>query len=549
MSLQEMLILVDSNDRMIGSGEKMMVHEQGLLHRAFSIFIFNNDGRLMLQNRARDKYHSAGLWTNTCCGHPRPRENTLAAARRRLLEEMGFDCELTEMKTISYRSDVQSNLIEHEYNHIFVGVFNGEPTPNLLEASDWRWIELPELYKRIRSNPAEFTVWFNTILNKYDEAEVRRWQRAASNRRRAIFGSPTTTYKAFLSEKWRAISSALDLAGPDADCTLARIVEAIAPWGDRQLGTRPPYRSFMSSDGFPAEFSVSWRGGIPEARITIESLGEQPTALSAQTAGQELTRRIASLPGVSIDRYLLVEDLFISPAPTVGRPTVWHAIGCRAGALPSFKVYLDPRAHGGGNEGDVAIEALDRLGLRRAWQKVGEQYAELRDRGHVLDLFALDLAPGEHSRVKLYFRHGPTTFAELDRIASFARHHDTRKLADIVGQIYGDAVTAGDDLISNEPLTCLALRQDVDQPNEANIYLRLPGAVASDAVAAQRIDQILQAQGINPGRHTRLMAALAPFDLTATSGIQQLLSFRTTGEREKADVGVYLRLNVYDQHD
>ena len=124
MSLQEMLILVDAKDRMIGSGEKLMVHEQGLLHRAFSIFVFNNDGRLMLQNRARDKYHSPGLWTNTCCGHPRPGEDTLAAAHRRLLEEMGFDCELKEMKTISYCSDVQNDLIEHEYNHIFVGVFN-----------------------------------------------------------------------------------------------------------------------------------------------------------------------------------------------------------------------------------------------------------------------------------------------------------------------------------------------------------------------------------------------------------------------------------------
>ena len=214
----------------------------------------------------------------------------------------------------------------------------------------------------MRSTPAEFTVWFNTILSKYDEVEVKSWQRAALNRRRAVFGNPTTTYKTFLSEKWLAICSALGLARPDADRTLALIVEAIAPWGDRQLGTRPAYHSFMASDGFPAEFSVSWRGGIPETKITIKSLGDQPTAFSAQTAGQELTWRIASLPGVSIDRYLLVEDLFVSSAPIVGRPTVWHAIGCRAGALPSFKVYLDPRAHGVGTEGDVAIGSAGPIG-------------------------------------------------------------------------------------------------------------------------------------------------------------------------------------------
>lgn len=203
MSLQEMLILVDSKDQTIGFGEKMMVHRQGLLHRAFSIFVFSNDGRLMLRTRARDKYHSPTLWTNACCGHPRLGENTLAAARRRLLEEAAFDCELElkEMKTISYYSDVQSNLIEHEYNHIFTGILNGEPTPTLQEASEWKWIELPNLYERLRSNPAEFTACFSTILSKYGEAEVKNWHRAELDRRRAAFESPSITYRTFLTEK------------------------------------------------------------------------------------------------------------------------------------------------------------------------------------------------------------------------------------------------------------------------------------------------------------------------------------------------------------
>lgn len=123
MTRMEELVLVDEYDRATGTAEKMQVHRDGLLHRAFSIFIFDLKGRLLLQKRALGKYHSQGLWTNTCCGHPRPGEPTLAAARRRLLEEMGIDCPvLMEVEAFVYRTQVSNGLIENEYDHIYVGL-------------------------------------------------------------------------------------------------------------------------------------------------------------------------------------------------------------------------------------------------------------------------------------------------------------------------------------------------------------------------------------------------------------------------------------------
>src|SRR2546423_9920022 len=129
----EQLILVDSSDREIGVGEKLETHREGRLHRAFSIFIFDGAGRLLLQKRAPTKYHSGGLWSNTACGHPRPGEETVAAAHRRLREEMGFDCELRAAFGFLYRAELRERLIEHEYDHVFVGEFRGAPAPDVAE--------------------------------------------------------------------------------------------------------------------------------------------------------------------------------------------------------------------------------------------------------------------------------------------------------------------------------------------------------------------------------------------------------------------------------
>lgn len=164
--MEDQVILVDAHDHRIGAAEKMAAHRNGSLHRAFSIFVFNPSGRLLLQRRAASKYHSGGLWSNTCCSHPRPRERTAAAARRRLREEMGIECALTEMFSFVYRADLGNGLIEHEYDHVFFGVHGGEPLLNAEEADDARWVDMHELAADVRTRPDAYTFWLAVCLDK-----------------------------------------------------------------------------------------------------------------------------------------------------------------------------------------------------------------------------------------------------------------------------------------------------------------------------------------------------------------------------------------------
>ena len=155
----EQVILVDEQDQPVGACEKMAAHEQGLLHRAFSIFIFNSRGRLLLQQRSKGKYHSGGLWTNTCCSHPRPGETTEYAAYRRLQEEMGFQTELFHAFTFTYRAALDKELVEHEIDHVFTGIYEGEVFPNSEEAMDHSYMDMVQLEESLERFPEKFTVW------------------------------------------------------------------------------------------------------------------------------------------------------------------------------------------------------------------------------------------------------------------------------------------------------------------------------------------------------------------------------------------------------
>lgn len=159
------IVLVDKKDNQIGVGEKLKAHQQGRLHRAFSIFIFNSKGKMLLQKRAKSKYHSGGLWTNTCCSHPRPNKNLKSEAKRRLKEEMGFICDLKEIFSFIYRAKL-GNFIEYEFDHVFVGKFDGKPKINQEEAEDWKWINKKELKQDLKENPKKYTHWFKLILDK-----------------------------------------------------------------------------------------------------------------------------------------------------------------------------------------------------------------------------------------------------------------------------------------------------------------------------------------------------------------------------------------------
>ncbi|MBI2624944.1 MAG: isopentenyl-diphosphate Delta-isomerase [Candidatus Nealsonbacteria bacterium] len=159
------VILVDRNDKRIGKEEKIRAHQKGRLHRAFSILVFNSKGETMLQRRALSKYHSPGLWTNTCCSHPRLSYNLKKQAEKRLKEEMGISCPLKEVFTFKYKAKL-GNLIEHEFDHVFMGKFEGRANPNKKEVDDWKWISLPELKKDMKKNPQKYTPWFKIILDR-----------------------------------------------------------------------------------------------------------------------------------------------------------------------------------------------------------------------------------------------------------------------------------------------------------------------------------------------------------------------------------------------
>jgi isopentenyl-diphosphate delta-isomerase len=164
--VMEKIILVDREDRAIGTGEKLEVHKSGKLHRAFSIFVFNPKGELLLQRRAKGKYHSGGLWTNTCCSHPRAGEKLGEAVHRRLKQEMGFDCPLKEAFSFIYKVKFENGLYEHELDHVFLGRFDGKPVPNPEEADGWKWISLKELKEDIQKNPGNYTYWLRTSLDR-----------------------------------------------------------------------------------------------------------------------------------------------------------------------------------------------------------------------------------------------------------------------------------------------------------------------------------------------------------------------------------------------
>lgn len=164
---EEQVILVNEKDEPIGLMNKQEAHEKALLHRAFSVFIFNSKNQLLLQQRALNKYHSPGLWTNTCCSHQRADETTLQAAKRRLEEEMGFTTKLSESISFIYKAPFDNGLTEHELDHIVIGEYDGTPTPNPDEVEAWKWMHLEDIIKDLKENPNNYTIWFKIIFDKF----------------------------------------------------------------------------------------------------------------------------------------------------------------------------------------------------------------------------------------------------------------------------------------------------------------------------------------------------------------------------------------------
>lgn len=161
------VVLVNEKDEQIGTAEKLLAHQQNLLHRAFSIFIHDGNGAVLLQKRALSKYHSGGLWTNTCCSHPKENENIIAAGQKRLQEEMGFTTDLTVLFSFIYQAELDNDLSENELDHVLVGKYNGAVTPNPSEASEVKWVPIQTLINDVEINPTAYTIWLQLIIKQH----------------------------------------------------------------------------------------------------------------------------------------------------------------------------------------------------------------------------------------------------------------------------------------------------------------------------------------------------------------------------------------------
>jgi isopentenyl-diphosphate delta-isomerase len=173
---EERVILVDVNDHETGTSEKLRAHQTGQLHRALSVFIFNSKKEMLLQRRADSKYHSGGLWTNACCSHPRPGENTADAAKRRLAEEMGMNCnDLKFLFTFIYEAKLNNELTEHELDHVFLGVTDATPEPDPAEVSDFIYVDINHIKKDLMEHPDNYTFWFKVIFDRVVETARHHW--------------------------------------------------------------------------------------------------------------------------------------------------------------------------------------------------------------------------------------------------------------------------------------------------------------------------------------------------------------------------------------
>jgi isopentenyl-diphosphate delta-isomerase len=164
---EEHVILVNEKDQEIGLMPKLEAHQKAVLHRAFSVFIFNSENELMLQQRASNKYHSPNLWTNTCCSHQRSGESNIQAGTRRLYEEMGFTTPLNEITSFIYKAPFDNGLTEHELDHIMVGYYNDDPVINSDEVEDWKWMKIEDVKNDISLNPDLYTAWFKIIFKNF----------------------------------------------------------------------------------------------------------------------------------------------------------------------------------------------------------------------------------------------------------------------------------------------------------------------------------------------------------------------------------------------
>ena len=268
--MEDLIALVDINDRITGYETKGEVHRRGLLHRAFSVFIVRN-GKMLIQRRNPDKYHSGGLWSNTCCSHQRKGEELQESVHRRMIEEMGIDCELTELFSFVYRTQFRTDLTEYEYDHVFAGSYEGEVSVNPEEASEIRWIPLEELGEALEKTPEKFSSWF--IISAPEVMKKLRGKEAARN----------STLEYYNRNAGSFTSTTVDVEFTDIQDWFLRYLEPGALILDFGCGSGRDSRYFLSK-GFRVEAcdgseemvrAASKTAGIPVRKMLFEELDEE----------------------------------------------------------------------------------------------------------------------------------------------------------------------------------------------------------------------------------------------------------------------------------
>ncbi|MFM9610734.1 tryptophan dimethylallyltransferase family protein [Streptomyces niveiscabiei] len=352
--------------------------------------------------------------------------------------------------------------------------------------------------------------------------------------RYGTFDAGDHSFGSFVCHQWAAAAQALRLPRDGARQTESLLREILADWFDAPVGRACRTPSYVAADGFPAELSVNWSGAHPELRILFDAGFRSPRPTDT---AREVTRALAGRPGVGLDRYLSVEDVFLGDTGHEPAP-LWHALAWRPGEGLTLKAYFGLYPWDHRRREAVIGQAMERLGMGAAWRNTARAHGALPG-DRELEFFALDLSDAPGARAKVYYRHHDADLDTLDAVASTARAHDPLRASEVFRMLAGPHHDTG----GEAPLTCLAFRGGADRADEASTYLRMPNLCENEREATRRVEAVLLEEGIPTGPYRALVDSLAPQPLDAFTGLQELVSFRTG--RRRGDVTTYLRFSVY----
>lgn len=332
--------------------------------------------------------------------------------------------------------------------------------------------------------------------------------------------APTDSYADIACDKVDRAAASLGVGGPDREPMLSLVRELCGAWGELPAGTPPQRACWVSIDGMPFEISFAWADGGAELRLSLESPSHPGTPRGRMADGRAFTRRLARRPGVSLDRYLLIEDLFTDEDPQ-GFFALSHGVAWRRGGDPLYKVYLNPAVAGREHSLARTEEALVRLGLERPWRALVEHLGTAADVAHEPAALALDLSDGDEARVKLYMAHSGVSAADIDAKSAVAYDHVPGLFARALERVTGHRDASG---WRKPPVTCFSFSGGKDLPG-ATLYVPMVPGHPDDATARDRAAAFMREEGVDPAPYVAALDALADRPLTE-SATQNFLSYR-----------------------